>query len=218
MRRISDGIFEERGKLFTNSIAGKARVYDEKFVHKGRDVYRTWDAKKSKLAAAIRKGLQNIPIKKGSKVLYLGAAYGTTASHVADIVGNSGVVYSIDFSARSTRGLLNVAKKRKNMVPIMADARLPGTFAPLVEKVDIVYQDVAQRDQAEILKRNADAFLKKDGWVMIAIKARAISSTTNPTKVFKEARVKLASWLDIKDERRLEPFEKDHAFFVGKRK
>lgn len=215
---MMDNVIQERGKLLTKSIAGRARVYDEKFIQKGKDVYRTWDHKKSKLAAAIKKGVRNIPLRKGLKVLYLGAASGTTASHVADIVGSSGMVYCVDVSARTTRDLLRVAEKRMNMVPIMANARLPETFASLVEKADIIYQDIAQRDQAEILKRNADAFLKKGGWVMVAVKARAISSTTNPARVFKDERVKLAKWLSITDEKRLEPFEKDHIFFIGKKK
>ena len=40
---------------------------------------------RSKLAAAILGGVENIWMKPGSKVLYLGAASGTTVSHVSDI-------------------------------------------------------------------------------------------------------------------------------------
>ena len=40
-------------------------------------------------------------------------------SHVADIVGPEGMVYAVEFSHRSGRDLINVAKKRMNVVPII---------------------------------------------------------------------------------------------------
>lgn len=49
--------------------------------------YRAWNPFRSKLAAAILGGVDKIYMKPGSKVLYLGAASGTTVSHVSDIVG-----------------------------------------------------------------------------------------------------------------------------------
>lgn len=39
------------------------------------------------MAAAILGGIDDIHMKPGSKVLYLGAASGTTVSHVSDLVG-----------------------------------------------------------------------------------------------------------------------------------
>ena len=49
--------------------------------------YRAWNPFRSKLAAAIVGGIEHIHMKPGSKVLYLGAASGTTVSHVSDLVG-----------------------------------------------------------------------------------------------------------------------------------
>lgn len=49
--------------------------------------YRAWNPFRSKLAAAILGGVDQIHIKPGAKVMYLGAASGTTVSHVSDIVG-----------------------------------------------------------------------------------------------------------------------------------
>ena len=46
-----------------------------------------WNPFRSKLAAAILGGVDKIHMKPGSKVLYLGAASGTTVSHVSDLVG-----------------------------------------------------------------------------------------------------------------------------------
>lgn len=63
--------------------------------------YRTWNPFRSKIAAAIVGGIENIYITPGCKVLYLGAASGTTVSHVADLVGPEGAVYAVEFSKRS---------------------------------------------------------------------------------------------------------------------
>jgi fibrillarin-like rRNA methylase len=49
--------------------------------------YRVWNPFRSKLAAAIVGGIENLWIAPGNKVLYLGAASGTSVSHVSDIVG-----------------------------------------------------------------------------------------------------------------------------------
>lgn len=56
---------------------------------------------RSKLAASVLAGVDNIHIKPGAKVLYLGAASGTSVSHVSDIVGKDGAVYAVEFSHRS---------------------------------------------------------------------------------------------------------------------
>ena len=53
-----------------------------------------------------------MPVKPGARVLYLGAANGTTVSHVSDIVGPTGFVYAVEFSKRSGRDLLEMAKLR----------------------------------------------------------------------------------------------------------
>jgi len=110
-----------RGKedaLMTKNITVGESVYNEKRVSvpvEGSTTekieYRVWNPFRSKLAAAIVGGIENIYIKPGSKVLYLGAASGTTVSHVADLVGPEGVVYAVEFSKRSGRDLVNMAKK-----------------------------------------------------------------------------------------------------------
>ena len=63
--------------------------------------YRIWNPFRSKLAASILSGVDNIHIKPGLKVLYLGAASGTSVSHVSDIVGPEGTVFAVEFSHRS---------------------------------------------------------------------------------------------------------------------
>ncbi len=198
-----------------NATPGK-KYYDERIIRKGKDEYRVWDPTKSKLGAAIYKGLRNVPIFKGMKILYLGISTGTTASHISDIIGNDGVIYGVEFSPRSVRDLVPMTKKRKNVVPILGDARTPENWANRIEKVDMIYEDVAQPDQTDILVRNAKTFLKKGGHIMIAVKARSINVAVNPNEIFAQERKKLEPYFTITDAINLNPLEKDHIFFVGK--
>merc|ERR1719454_883547 len=149
-------------------------VYNEKrlTVEEGEKKieYRVWNPFRSKLAAAIVGGVENIHVKPGAKLLYLGAASGTTVSHCSDLVGPTGCVYAVEFSARSGRDLVNCAKRRTNIIPIVEDARKPQKYRMLVGMVDVIFADVAQPDQARIVTHNASFFLKNGGWVVISIK------------------------------------------------
>ena len=109
-----------------NLIKGN-NVYGEKLVKYNGDEYRIWDPFRSKLAGALKKGLKKLPIMNGTKVLYLGASTGTTVSHVSDIVGTNGIVFAVEPAIRVARELIeNVASKRKNVMPILEDARKPN--------------------------------------------------------------------------------------------
>lgn len=155
----------------------------------------------------------------GSKVLYLGAASGTTVSHVSDVVGPEGLVYAVEFSHRSGRDLINVAKKRTNIIPIIEDARHPHKYRMLVGMVDTIFADVAQPDQARIVSLNAQHFLKNSGHFVISIKASCIDSTAKPEAVFAAEVKKLtADKLKPQEQLTLEPYERDHAVVCGKKK
>lgn len=178
--------------------------------------YRAWNPFRSKLAAAILGGVDNIHMKPGSKVLYLGAASGTTVSHVSDIVGPEGLVYAVEFSHRSGRDLINVAKKRTNIIPIIEDARHPHKYRMLVGMVDTIFADVAQPDQARIVAINAHNFLKNTGHIVISIKANCIDSTAEPEAVFAGELNKLKQEkIKPQEQLTLEPYERDHAVVVG---
>lgn len=125
--------------------------------------YRVWNPFRSKLAAGVLGGLDEIFIKPGAKVLYLGSASGTSVSHVADIVGPTGTVFAVEFSHRSGRDLINMATHRTNVIPIIEDARHPLKYRMLVSMVDVIFADVAQPDQARIVGLNAHLFLKVGG-------------------------------------------------------
>lgn len=143
-----------------------------------------WNPYRSKIAAAVLGGVKDIYIKPGTKVLYLGGASGTTVSHVSDIIGPEGTVYAVEFSNRSGRDLVNMAKKRTNVIPIIHDARKPLEYRFLVGMVDMVFADVAQPDQARIIAENCKHFLKNGGHFLISIKANCIDSTSAPDIVF----------------------------------
>jgi fibrillarin-like pre-rRNA processing protein len=205
-------------KLATKNLVASNSVYGERLVKFRGDEYRLWDPYRSKFAAAILQGLETAPVHPSQKVLYLGAASGTTASHVSDIVGEGGDVYCVEFASRSLRELINnVAALRYNMVPILADARLPETYSRMVGQVDTIYCDVAQPEQARILADNADVFLVDGGWVMLAIKAQSIDVTKEPSVVYeKEIAVMEARGFSISEVVHLEPYDKAHAMVVAR--
>lgn len=178
--------------------------------------YRVWNPFRSKLAAGILGGLEDIFMKPGGKVLYLGSASGTSVSHVADIVGPTGTVFAVEFSHRSGRDLINMATHRTNVIPIIEDARHPLKYRMLVSMVDCIFADVAQPDQARIVGLNAHQFLKVGGGVVVSIKANCIDSTAAPEQVFAREVVKLREErIKPKEQLTLEPFERDHAMVVG---
>ena len=178
--------------------------------------YRVWNPFRSKLAAGILGGMEQIYMKPGSKVLYLGAASGTSVSHVADIVGPTGTVFAVEFSHRSGRDLINMATHRTNVIPIIEDARHPLKYRMLVSMVDCIFADVAQPDQARIVGLNAHLFLKVGGGVVVSIKANCIDSTAAPEAVFAREVQKLREErIKPKEQLTLEPFERDHAMVCG---
>lgn len=212
-----ENIFLADNKICTRNLVKGKQVYGEKLLKIKNDEYRIWDPRRSKPSAAIHKKLQTFPIKRGTKILYLGIASGTTASHFSDIIGKDGIIYGVEISERVLRELLEVAQDRKNIVPILADAQTPEKYS-WVEKVDIVYADVAMREQSDIIVRNCKMFLKDDGYAVIAIKARSIDVTKPPTKVYEQQRKILEKYFKVKDFVILDPYEKDHCLFVLKKK
>jgi len=200
-----------------NLTPGRA-VYGERLiVYEGRE-YRLWDPYKSKLAAAILKRLPIMPVKPSCSVLYLGAATGTTVSHVSDIVDAKGRVYAVEFSSRSARELINNLSNRRNVFPILADARFPWSYRLIVAVVDVVYCDVAQPEQARVLADNADMFLREEGSVLLAVKARSIDSTRKPMEVFaEEAEVLNSRRLKVRAMITLEPYDRDHAMILAEK-
>jgi fibrillarin-like pre-rRNA processing protein len=219
-----DGVFwvtfeDGTTRLATKNLAPSISVYGENLVRDGDIEFRTWDAYRSKLAAALLKNLSTLPIREGGTVLYLGSASGTTASHVSDILGQRGRVYCVEFAQRSMRELIDtLCEHRSNVFPVLSDARLPENYKALVSQVDVIYSDVAQPEQAKILADNADLFLNPKGSALIAIKSRSVDVTMEPTDVFKqEIKILQARKFSLVQTVRLEPYEKDHALVLVNR-
>jgi fibrillarin-like pre-rRNA processing protein len=198
--------------IATLNLVPGDNVYGEKLVKHDGEEYRLWDPFRSKLAGSLKKGLKKMPIQNGTKVLYLGASTGTTVSHVSDIVGNSGIVFAVEPATRVARDLIeNVASKRKNVVPVLEDARRPQSYFSVFGKVDVVYCDIAQPDQTEIAIANCNAYLKLGGVMLLLVKTQSIDVTRDPNAVIAQEAKKLEkAGFTIEQILKLEPFDKDH--------
>lgn len=211
------GIFLVDKKLATRNMIKGMRSFGEQVIRVEGKEYRLWEPSRSKLAAAIMKGIKSVPIKKGNVVLYLGAAHGMTPSYMSDIVGREGLIYAVEFSERCFKELIPLCKKRKNIAPILADARLMKY--EWIEEVDAVYCDIAQPDATEVAVRNCKKFLKKMGYLLLAIKTRSIDVTRNPKKICKQEIEKLKqAGFEIIDWKMLEPWEDAHGFVIARMK
>jgi fibrillarin-like pre-rRNA processing protein len=185
---------------------GEGGVYNERMLAG----HRVWDPYRSKLSALYHIGT-GVELTYDMRVLYLGAANGTTVSHVADYVET---VYAVEFAPRPMQDLLEVARRRKNLVPVMADASRPELYAPFVEWVDLVYQDVAQPDQAAIAIRNC-IFLKPGGHLILMLKTRSVDVRKDPAEVFQDTLDALiGAGFRIKESTWLIPYHNDHAAIV----
>jgi len=207
---------EGEKKLATQNLVPGNQVYNEKLVqHKGSE-YRIWNPFRSKLAAAIMNDLKNFPFNQKSDVLYLGVSTGTTISHISDIINQGGTIFGIEHASRVARDFLDrVASHRKNIVPIIQDARRPEEFFSVYKKVDIVYVDIAQPDQTNIAIENCKLYLKSGGYLFLVIKTRSIDVVKDPKRVIKDEIKKLDTLFEIKQTIDLHPYDKDHAMVIA---
>jgi fibrillarin-like pre-rRNA processing protein len=188
-------------------LATLSRPGDDTLACDGK-FYRPWSPATSKLSSMILKGM-HVPLTAESRVLYLGAASGTTVTHVSDIA-TDGIVFAVEFAARPARDLLPAVADRENTIPMIADARHPDKYPPFIDQVDFLYQDVAQPDQADIAIANADKYLVKGGYVLIAIKARSISTAGDVKDIFEKEIKRLSERFEVLEKVSLEPLHHDH--------
>lgn len=207
-------VYSVHGNLATINLVPGQQVYGEKLVEFHGIELRLWNPRRSKLAAAMLNGMKIFPFHDNSRILYLGASTGTTPSHISDIAPN-GMIYCVEFSPRMMRKLVDLAVIRPNLIPILDDATKPRNYLHLLEKVDLVYSDVAQPNQIEIFTENMRLFLKEGGTGILMLKARSIDVTRNPQEIFKEAKSKLkTAGFKVLEKIDLKPYEKDHMAFV----
>lgn len=207
MENIQPGIYSKGDKIFTKPASEK-KVYGEKIIEENGEKFREWNPNRSKAGAAVKNSMK-LGLEQDLDVLYLGAASGTTVSHFSDIL-DDGFVFAVEYSDTVIRDLVHVAEERENIAPILANARNPDEYRDLVGKVDLLFQDISQKDQAEIFVKNAEEFLKENGKALLAIKAQSISSSRDSEEVFNEVKEKIGEVFEIHDEEYLEPYETDH--------
>ncbi len=207
----------DRGNFFTRA-GGAGDVYGEVVrTDESGARWRRWDPHRSKLAAALQGGALTKDwedLLDGAPVVYLGAASGTTVSHVADLAAPK-AVFAVELASRPFQELIVKLGAWANVFPVLADAREPGTYEGLVGKAQAIIQDVATSDQVAVLEANARALLPRAAPSLLFVKARSIDSSAEPARVFARARDELVgAGFTIRDERGLEPFDKDHRAFL----
>lgn len=202
--------------LWTEALGEPPDVYGERVAAFGDRILRRWEAGRSKLAAALLRGYEGPIPAPSERWLYLGAASGTTASHVADLVGGEGTVYAVEKSLRPTVRLLRLAERYPNLLPILADARRPDEYAGDVSLCDGLYVDIAQADQVEIALANARRFLRRDGTVLIALKTASMGREKDPAGHLAAARARLEEVLDLERPVPLDPFHRRHYLIGGR--
>jgi fibrillarin-like pre-rRNA processing protein len=206
-------ILNDHKRLATLNLDRGKSVYGEKLLMLNGSEFRLWDPFRSKLSAALTRGLDFV-LMPNTRVLYLGASTGTTVSHISDIVGANGRVFAVESSSRVGRELINnVSSRRKNVIPIISDARKPRAYFSIYDTIDLVYCDIAQPDQTAIAMENCNVYLKRGGTLLLVVKARSIDVTMDPKKVVKREVKKLEdNSFTILQVVNLDPFDKDHAF------
>ncbi len=212
LKEIYPGVFYDGENYYTSNANPGKSVYGEKIIRAKGKEYRLWDPKRSKMSAALHRGMTKFPLKRKDNVLYLGAASGTTVSHISEITEKE--VYAVEFAEVPFRDLIKLSEERKNIMPILANARVPSRYRHIVPEVDLVYQDIAQRDQLEIFLKNMDFFNAKRGVLML--KARSINVSEKPKNVFQTVADELSKYTKIENNINLKPYEKDHMAFIVK--
>jgi fibrillarin-like pre-rRNA processing protein len=218
MEKLFDGIFSDKKSIYTKNLILGKKVYGEKIIVENNIEYREWNPFRSKYCAGIKNGLIKNIFFDGATVLYLGSAEGTTVSHVSDIVGKNGAIFCVDLSEIAMNKLTKLAEDRENIYPILSDAQIVENYEEyLEEKVDTLFQDISQRNQAEIFCKNAQ-FLKKGTYGCLSLKTKSISQSKNKKDILIDEKKILEKEFIIEQIISIEPYEKEHYLILVKKK
>ncbi|MGI0133011.1 MAG: fibrillarin-like rRNA/tRNA 2'-O-methyltransferase [Thermoplasmata archaeon] len=209
--RSEDG----RPAFFTEAAGTPPVVYGERTVATPTTTLRRWEPGRSKLGAALAKGWTDPLPRPGERWLYLGAATGTTASHVADLVTPKGAVYAVEKSLRPFARLLRLAEAYPNLLPILGDARRPELYLGTVPPVDGLYLDVAQPDQVDIAWANARLYLRGAGALLLVLKTSSMGRGREPRSHLAHAEARLAQGFELVPSLGLDPFHRRHFLVAG---
>jgi fibrillarin-like pre-rRNA processing protein len=204
------GVFREGRDLFTRNLRPGESVYGERRIEREGREYRSWDPFRSKLAALLLRGAPPALPSNVASVLYLGAAHGTTASHVSDVWPDASI-FVVEKSVTSFVPLLALARRRENLLPILADAQLPERYRADVGLVDVLYQDIAQRAQAAIFAENALVALSPRGLGILMLKIRSVTQRRPAGEIVRAARREIeGAGVSVRAEVSLAPFSREH--------
>lgn len=217
-QHFHSGVYTDGSDLYTRSLIDVRQRGDRVVKGDNGFDYRSFPPNGTKLAAIVKMGVTRWPFTSDSRVLYLGAGAGTTVSYMADVCPQ-GQIYAVEFAPEPFRSLVEIARARTNVVPILADARTPAAYTTQVGMpVDVVYQDVAQRDQWDIAHRNALALLAPEGWIVLVVKASSVDVAIPATEVYANVRSAIKSCgLHLEEVIDLDPFDREHAVFIVRR-
>jgi len=212
------GLFIIRNDLlYTLNLKPGKQVYGEELRVIDNREYRSFTPKRSKLGAVFKHGLSPKDVLSCRAILYLGAATGTTVSHISDMLP-TGKIFSVEIAPRSFRGLLRLAEERKNIFPLLKNASRPETYRYFISSVDMIYQDISQKDQVKIFLRNANMFLRKGKKGYLMLKAHCIDSSRPSEDTFGIVHDQLIEGgLIVEDTIDLFPYQRDHAAFIIKK-
>jgi fibrillarin-like pre-rRNA processing protein len=208
------GVIRAGAELYTPNLVPGRAVYSEELRVESGVEYRHWDPWRSKLAAYLRTPGASLDLSRVKRLLYLGAAHGTTASHLSDLLPRS-ELYLVEKSATAFPKLLSLSRERENLLPLLADAQLPERYRADVAPVEFLYQDLAQRDQTRIFAENAAATLAPGARGLLMLKVRSVTQRRSPRTLIQEARAELErAGLDPRPAVDLAPYSRDHAAIV----
>jgi fibrillarin-like pre-rRNA processing protein len=209
------GVFRDGRDLFTRNARPGERVYGEELRSDGGVEYRRWDPFRSKFAAFLLKQ-GSVELGPGvRRLLYLGGAHGTTVSHLAEVWPEA-ELYVVEKSPVSFAPLLALARRRSNVLPLLVDAQLPERYAADVGLVDLLYQDLAQRNQVAIFLENARTCLAPGGRGLLMLKVRSVTQRRPAAAVVREARGQLErAGFAVRAEVDLAPFSREHVALLA---
>jgi fibrillarin-like pre-rRNA processing protein len=204
----------EGRELYTVNARPGRSVYGEARRSMEGVELRHWDPWRSKLAAYVLRDGAPLPLERARAALYLGAGHGTTVSHLSEMMP-ARPVFCVEKSPAPFAGLLALSRERSTLLPILADAHLPERYQAEVGVVELLYQDVAQRDQATIFLDNARACLAPRGTGVLMLKVRSVTQRKTAPEIVRETRRALGeAGFAVRSQVDLTPFAREHVALV----
>ena len=160
----------DKEQLATKNIVEGTKTHKEKIVIVNDEEFLEWNPYKSKLAAAIRNGLQILPIIKNSKVVCINPLEESTILHISNIVGSEGSVFVIDVDKNKKSFLNKLVNTHKNIIPIYDTVDELSFSSSITGKVDALYVDILESEQIEQIVEKYGSLLKNEGFLMLIAK------------------------------------------------